>query len=56
MFEHKHDAFGIVYSSNPEDLIVIVIMTDFPYISECNVDAMMFLYYRNEFSQAVCEK
>jgi hypothetical protein len=29
---------------------------NFPYISECNVDAMALLYDGNESSQAACEK
>jgi hypothetical protein len=49
-------ALGLGHSSDPEDLMAPVILTDFPYISECNVDAMVLLYDGNESSQAVCEK
>ena len=49
-------ALGLGHSSDPEDLMAPVILTDFPYISECNVDAMILLYDGNESSQAVCEK
>ena len=41
MFEHKYAP---------------VILTDFPYISECNVDVMTSLYDGNESSQVICEK
>jgi len=49
-------ALGLGHSTDPEDLMAPVILTDFPYISECNVDAMKVLYNGNESSQAVCEK
>jgi len=41
MFEHKYAP---------------VILIGFPYISECNVYAMISLYDGSESSQAVCEK
>lgn len=49
-------ALGLGHSSDPEDLMAPVILTDFPYISECNVDAMAVLYDGNESDHAVCEK
>jgi len=49
-------ALGLGHSSDPEDLMAPVILTDFPYISECNVDAMSILYDGNESDKAVCEK
>jgi len=49
-------ALGLGHSSDPEDLMAPAILTDFPYISECNVDAMAILYDGNESDQAVCEK
>jgi len=49
-------ALGLGHSTDPEDLMAPVILTDFPYISECNVDAMVLLYDGNESSHAVCEK
>jgi len=49
-------ALGLGHSSDPEDLMAPVILTDFPYISECNVDAMSVLYDGNESDKAVCEK
>ena len=49
-------ALGLGHSTDPEDLMAPTILTDFPYISECNVDAMVLLYDGNESSQAVCEK
>jgi len=49
-------ALGLGHSTDPEDLMAPIILTDFPFISECNVDAMISLYDGNESSQAVCEK
>ena len=49
-------ALGLGHSSDPEDLMAPAILTDFPYISECNVDAMAILYDGHESDKAVCEK
>jgi len=49
-------ALGLGHSTDPEDLMAPVILTDFPYISECDVAAMRVLYDGNESSMAVCEK
>ena len=49
-------ALGLGHSSDPEDLMAPTILTDFPYISECNVDAMAILYDGHESDKAVCEK
>jgi predicted Zn-dependent protease len=49
-------ALGLGHSSDPEDLMAPAILTDFPYISECNVDAMTILYDGNESNKVVCEK
>lgn len=49
-------ALGLGHSTDPEDLMAPVILTAFPYISECNVAAIVLLYDGNESSQAVCEK
>lgn len=49
-------ALGLGHSSAPEDLMYPIIETDFPYISECDVDAIAVLYNGQEENQAVCEK
>ena len=49
-------ALGLGHSSDPEDLMAPAILSDFPYISECNVDAITVLYNGNESDKAVCEK
>ena len=49
-------ALGLGHSTDPEDLMAPVILTDFPYISECDVDTIRVLYDGNESSKAVCEK
>lgn len=49
-------ALGLGHSSDPEDLMAPAILSDFPYISECNVDAISVLYNGNESDKAVCEK
>ncbi len=49
-------ALGLAHSSAPEDLMAPQIMTQYPYISECNIDAIIALYDGKELSQVVCEK
>jgi len=49
-------ALGLAHSSAPEDLMAPQITTQYPYISECNVDAIIALYDGQESSQVVCEK
>ncbi len=48
-------ALGLAHSTAPEDLMYPNIETNFPYISECNVDAIQLLYDGGESSQVVCE-
>lgn len=48
--------FGLAHSTAPEDLMAPVIATDYPYISECDLDAITHLYDGGESSQVVCEK
>lgn len=47
---------GLGHSTDPEDLMAPTILTEFPYISECNVDAMRVLYNGHESGIAVCKK
>lgn len=49
-------ALGLGHSTAPEDLMAPTIDMTIPYISECNVDAIIDLYNANEGKQTVCEK
>lgn len=46
---------GLAHSTAPEDLMYPVIQTPAPYISECDVDALMHLYSGGKTSQVICE-
>ena len=48
-------ALGLAHSTAPEDLMYPVIETNFPYVSECDVDAIEKLYDGGKSSQVVCE-
>jgi hypothetical protein len=49
-------AFGLAHSTAPEDLMHPTIETNYPYISQCNIDAMVSLYDGGKKSAVVCEK
>lgn len=49
-------ALGLAHSTAPEDLMAPTIMSTYPYISECNVDAIISLYDGNQSGQVRCEK
>ncbi|MBM2851682.1 MAG: hypothetical protein HW420_229 [Candidatus Nitrosotenuis sp.] len=49
-------ALGLGHSTAPEDLMAPTIDMTIPYISECNVDAIVDLYNANEGKQTVCKK
>lgn len=49
-------ALGLGHSTAPEDLMAPTIDLTIPYISECNIDAVVNLYNANEDSQTVCRK
>ncbi len=49
-------ALGLAHSTDPEDLMHPTIKTDYPYISQCNIDAMVSLYDGGKKSEVVCEK
>lgn len=49
-------AFGLAHSTAPEDLMHPTIETNYPYISQCNIDAMVSLYDGGKKSEVVCEK
>jgi len=46
---------GLAHSTAPEDLMYPVIQTPAPYISECDMDALMHLYTGGKTSQVICE-
>lgn len=48
-------ALGLAHSTAPEDLMHPNIETNFPYVSECNIDALQLLYDGGKTSQVVCE-
>ena len=48
-------ALGLAHSSALEHLIYPVIETNFPYVSECDVDAMERLYDDGNTSEVICE-
>ena len=48
-------ALGLAHSSDPEDLMYPIIETNFPYASECDVDAMIKLYDGGNTSEVICE-
>lgn len=49
-------AFGLVHSTDPDDLMHEIITTGFPYISECDLAAIIHLYDGGKDSHVVCEK
>ena len=49
-------ALGLAHSTDPLDLMHPSVETSIPYISECDVDAIVSLYDGNESSEVVCEK
>lgn len=48
--------FGLAHSTAQEDLMAPVITTPYPYISECDIAALVDLYNGKQNSQVVCEK
>ncbi|MCH7648823.1 MAG: hypothetical protein IIA83_09475 [Thaumarchaeota archaeon] len=45
----------MAHSTAPEDLMVPIITTNYPYISGCAIDAITLLYDSEESSQVICE-
>lgn len=55
----KHEmghAFGLKHSTDPDDLMYHEIQTSQPYISECNLDALVALYQGQEGETIRCSK
>jgi len=48
-------ALGLSHSSAPDDLMYPVLETDFPYISECMIDAISGLYDGIKTSEVECQ-
>ncbi|AFS81351.1 peptidase M10A and M12B matrixin and adamalysin [Candidatus Nitrosopumilus koreensis AR1] len=48
-------AFGLAHSTAPEDLMYPSIETDFPYISDCTIDAIIHLYDGGTSSEVICQ-
>ncbi len=49
-------ALGLAHSTDPEDLMAPEVISEFPYISPCDIDAIVQLYDGGQNSQVVCEK
>jgi len=49
-------ALGLAHSTAPEDLMAPVIDMTYPFISECNVSALVKLYEGESDGTVVCEK
>lgn len=48
-------AFGLAHSTATEDLMAPTITTNYPYISPCNIDALVGLYDGKSKSKVTCE-
>lgn len=48
-------AMGLAHSTASEDLMHATIQTDYPYISQCDIDAITGLYNGDQRSQVVCQ-
>ncbi|MGI0021918.1 MAG: matrixin family metalloprotease [Nitrososphaeraceae archaeon] len=49
-------AIGLAHSTASEDLMAPSINTPYPFVSECDVDAIVALYNGKRTSEVVCEK
>lgn len=49
-------ALGLAHSTDPEDLMHPTITTSYPYISRCDIDALIGLYDGKQQSTITCEK
>ena len=48
-------ALGLAHSTTPEDLMAPQMQTEYPFISPCDVDAIISLYDGQSSSQVVCQ-
>ncbi len=49
-------ALGLAHSTAPEDLMYPTIQSNYPYISQCDIDAIIALYDGKESSDVICQK
>jgi len=49
-------ALGLAHSTAPEDLMYPTIQSNYPYISQCDIDALIALYDGKESSDVICQK
>ena len=49
-------ALGLAHSTATEDLMAPSISTPYPFVSECDIDALVALYNDQKSSKVVCEK
>jgi hypothetical protein len=49
-------ALGLAHSTAPEDLMAPELTTQYPYISGCDIDAIVGLYDGNQKSKVICKK
>lgn len=49
-------AMGLAHSTASEDLMHATIQTDYPYISGCDIDAIVGLYDGKQRSEVICKK
>ncbi len=49
-------ALGLAHSTAPEDLMYPTIQSNYPYISQCDIDAMIALYDGKGSSEVICQK
>lgn len=57
IFRHEFGhALGLAHATYPKDLMYPVVLTTHPYISECNIDAILSLYDGEKLSKVICKK
>jgi len=57
IFRHEFGhALGLAHATYPKDLMYPVVLATYPYISECNIDAIISLYDGEKLSQVICGK
>lgn len=48
-------ALGLGHSTDPEDLMAPVTATKYPYVSECDINALISLYNNGQSSEIICQ-